>query len=187
MEYLRADAFGADDQTTRGEFATLLVKGLSLPINADNSQQAFFDVPYGTQTTTWDYEHLETAARAGIITGKIEGFFSPNLPITRQEAAVMIARAAKLKLDTNDDKLAGKLAKSYLDSGRIEYYARPAVQAVSGAKIMSGSPVTLQGAKKASFNFNPTGNMTRAEAGKIAVELFKKNKSTKDMFPKNFN
>lgn len=187
MDYLRADAFGADDQTTRGEFATLLVKGLSLPINADNSQQAFFDVPFGTKTTTWDYEHLETAARAGIITGKIEGFFSPNMPITRQEAAVMIARAAKLKLDTNDDKLGAKLAKSYLDSGKIEYYARPAVQAVTAAKIMSGSPVTLQGAKKASYNFNPTGNMTRAEAGKIAVELFKKNKSTKDMFPKNFN
>jgi hypothetical protein len=187
MEYLRADAFGADDQTTRGEFATLLVKGLSLPINASDSQQSFFDVPYGAKTITWDYEHLETAARAGIITGKIEGFFSPNLPITRQEAAVMIARAAKLKLDTNDDKLSAKLAKSYLDSGKIEYYARPAVQAVSGAKIMSGSPVTLQGAKKASFNFNPTSNMTRAEAAKIAIELFKKNKTTKDMFPKNFN
>lgn len=187
MEYLRADAFGADDQTTRGEFATLLVKGLSLPINADRSQQAFFDVSYGIGTTTWDYEHLETAARAGIITGKSEGFFSPNMPITRQEAAVMIARAAKLKLDSNDDKLSAKLAKSYLDSGRIEYYARPAVQAVSAAKIMSGSPVTIPGAKKASFNFNPTGNMTRAEAAKVAVELFKSNKSTKDMFPKNFN
>lgn len=187
MDYLRTDAFGADDQTTRGEFATLLVKGLSLPINASDSQQSFFDVPYGSKTTTWDYENLETAARAGIITGRTEGFFSPNAPITRQEAAVMIARAAKLKLDTNDDKLSAKLAKSYLDSGKIEYYARPAVQAVSAAKIMSGSPVTLQGAKKASFNFNPTSNMTRAEAGKIAVELFKKNKSTKDMFPKNFN
>ncbi len=52
---------------------------------------------------------------------------------------------------------------------------------------MSGSPVTLQGAKKPSYNFNPTGNLTRAEAGKIAVELFKANKSTKNMFPKNFN
>lgn len=187
MEYLRADAFGADDQTTRGEFATLLVKGLSLPINASDSQQSFFDVPYGSKTTTWDYEHLETAARAGIITGKIEGFFSPNLPITRQEAAVMIARASKLKLDSNDDKLKAKLSKTYLDSGRIEHYAQPAVQAVTAAKIMSGSPVTLPGAKKASFNFNPTSNMTRAEAAKIAVELLKANKSTKSMFPKNFN
>lgn len=187
MEYSRADTFGADDQTTRGEFATLLVKGLSLPINADDSQKAFFDVQNNVNATTWDYKHIETAARAGIITGKKEGFFAPTLPITRQEAAVMIARAVKLKLDTNDDKLAGKLAKTYLDSGKIEYYARPAVQAVTGAKIMSGNPITLQGQKKASFNFNPTGNMTRAEAGKIAVELFKVNKSTKAMFPKNFN
>ncbi|EES74763.1 hypothetical protein POTG_01043 [Paenibacillus sp. oral taxon 786 str. D14] len=184
MENLRADAFGADDQTTRGEFATLLVKGLSLPINADSSRQTFFDVPYGAKTATWDYEHLETAARAGIITGRTEGFFSPNMPITRQDAAVMIARALKLKLALNDDKLANSLAKSFLDYGQIDYYARPAVQAVVSAKIMSGSPITLPGAKKPSYNFNPGSYMTRAEAGKVTVELLKKSTS---LFPKNFS
>ncbi|AJS60387.1 S-layer homology domain-containing protein [Paenibacillus sp. IHBB 10380] len=184
MENLRVDTFGADDQTTRGEFATLLVKGLSLPITADEQQQTFFDVPYASQTATWDFDHIETAARAGIITGRTEGFFSPNMPITRQEAAVMISRALKLKLPANDSKLQATLSKSFLDSGKIEYYARPAVQAVSGAKIMSGDAITVAGAKKPSYNFNPTSNLTRAEAGKIAVELLKK---STDIFPKNFN
>ncbi|MNW54676.1 Endoglucanase precursor [compost metagenome] len=184
MEYLRSDAFGADDLTTRGEFATLLVKGLSLPLVPDDQKQTFFDVPYGAKTTTWDYRHLETAARAGIITGRTEGFFSPNMTITRQDAAVMIARALKLKLALNDQKLKDSMAKSFLDAGRIDYYALPAVQAVTKAKIMSGSPVTLPGAKKASYNFNPTSEMTRAEAGKIAVELLKKSTS---IFPKTFS
>ncbi|WMT40689.1 S-layer homology domain-containing protein [Paenibacillus sp. D2_2] len=185
MEALRADMFGADDQTTRGEFATLLVKGLNLPINADENQQTFFDVPYGSKTATWDFEHLETAARAGIITGRTEGFFSPNMPITRQDAAVMIARAMKsLKLPANDQKLKASLAKSFLDSGKMDYYALPAISAVTSAKIMSGTPVTLPGAKKPSYNFNPDSNMTRAEAGKIAVELLKK---TTSLFPKNFS
>lgn len=186
MQPLRADAFGADDQTTRGEFATLLVKGLNIPINADESQQTFFDVQFETKTTTWDFEHLETAARAGIITGRSEGFFYPNMPITREEAAVMIARAMKssLKLPINDQKLKDSLAKSFLDSGKMNYYALPAISAVTKAKIMSGSAVTLPGAKKASYNFNPASNMTRAEAAKITIELLKK---TTDIFPKNFS
>ncbi|GGH32871.1 S-layer homology domain-containing protein [Paenibacillus segetis] len=184
MEYLRSDAFGADDLTTRGEFATLLVKGLSLPLIPEDKKQTFFDVPFGAKTATWDYEHLETAARAGIITGRTEGFFSPNTTISRQDAAVMIARALKLKLSLNDAKLKSSVAKSFLDSGKIDYYALPAVEAVTKAKIMSGSPVTLPGAKKASFNFNPQSDMTRAEAGKIAVELLKK---STNIFPKNFS
>lgn len=186
MQPLRADAFGADDQTTRGEFATLLVKGLNIPINADESQQTFFDVQFETKTTTWDFEHLETAARAGIITGRSEGFFYPNMPITREEAAVMIARAMKssLKLPVNDQKLKDSLAKSFLDSGKMDYYALPAISAVTKAKIMSGSAITLPGAKKASYNFNPDSNMTRAEAAKITIELLKK---TTSIFPKNFS
>ncbi|WP_059050040.1 S-layer homology domain-containing protein [Paenibacillus senegalimassiliensis] len=183
MNRLRVDAFGADDQTTRGEFAALLVKGLSLPLNYEGTP-TFFDVGSTSGTTTWDYKYIETAARAGIITGRTEGFFSPNVPITRQDAAVMIARAADLKLAINDDKLKTNVTKSFLDGGSIDRYALPAVQAVTKAKIMSGSPVTLEGAKKPSYNFNPTSNMTRAEAGKIAVELFKKSTS---LFPKNLS
>ncbi|MGG6312633.1 S-layer homology domain-containing protein [Paenibacillus macerans] len=184
MPSLRADAFGSDDQTTRGEFATLLVKGLNIPLNYDVNEQTFFDISYPTSSTTWSFEHIETAARAGIVTGQTEGFFSPDMPITREQAAVMIARALKLKLSANDDKLNSDLAKNFIDSGSMDYYARPAIQAVTKAKIMSGSPSTLPGQKKPVYNFNPDGFLTRAEAGKIAVELLKK--STK-IFPKNLS
>lgn len=185
MDYLRSDAFGADDLTTRGEFATLLVKGLNLPlVKSDDKNQTFFDVPFGAKTATWDYRYLETAARAGIITGRTEGFFAPNSTINRQDAAVMISRALELKLSLNDQKLKDALSKSFMDSGKIDFYALPAVQAVTKAKIMSGSAVKLPGAKKESYNFNPTSEMTRAEAGKIAVELLKKSTG---IFPKNFS
>lgn len=184
MPSLRTDAFGTDDQTTRGEFATLLVKGLNLPLNYDINEQTFFDISYPTSSTTWSFETIETAARAGIVTGQTEGFFNPDLPITREQAAVMIARALKLKLSANDSKLNSSLAKSFVDSGSMDYYARPSIEAVTKAKIMSGSPSTLPGQKKPVYNFNPDGNLTRAEAGKIAVELLKK--STK-IFPKNLS
>ncbi|WP_019635593.1 S-layer homology domain-containing protein [Paenibacillus fonticola] len=179
----RSDAFGTDDRISRGEFATLLVKGLNLPLNYDDNQ-TFFDVSPDTGTNTWTYAHIETAARAGIISGVGDSYFGVGNDLTREQAAIMIARALELKLDANDTKLEASLSKTFLDSGRIDYYARPAVQAVYKAKIMSGTPVTVPGQKKSSLNFNPKSPMTRAEAGKIAVELLKK--STK-MFPKNLS
>ncbi|WP_136607157.1 S-layer homology domain-containing protein [Paenibacillus dokdonensis] len=184
MVNVQPNAFGADDLTTRGEFATLLVKGLNLPLNYDKKVQTYFDVVPDAKTDTWDFEHIETASRAGIITGMSEGNFGVLEPITREEAALMVSRALKLKLAANDTKLKSSLDKQFLDSGQISYYARPAVDAIVKAKIMAGQAVTLQGAKKPSYNFNPKSSMTRAEAGKIAVELFKK---SSQIFPKNLS
>lgn len=186
MKNLRGNSFGTDDRITRGEFATLLVKGLNIPLNYPSSHQnsTFTDVGPGAATETWSYKYIETAARAGIVTGTKEGEFSPYTPITREQAAVMISRALKLKLALNDDKLNSALAKSFTDSGSMDYYARPAIQAVSKAKIMNGIASTLPGQKKPTYSFNPKGYMTRAEAGKIAVELLKKSTS---IFPKTFN
>ncbi|MGR6546100.1 S-layer homology domain-containing protein [Paenibacillus tundrae] len=183
MAPLRFEQFGTDDRTSRGEFATLLVKGLNLPITSDN-RPTFTDVSTGTSSVAWDYDSIETAARAGIITGLTDGVFGPDRPLTREQAAVMIARALELKLAANDTKLKTALAKSFIDSGSMENYAGPAIQAVTKAKIMEGSPITVTGQSKQQFAFNPKGNLTRAEAGKIAVELLKK--STK-VFPKNLS
>ncbi|MBW4081687.1 S-layer homology domain-containing protein [Paenibacillus sp. S150] len=184
MNNLRSDAFGADDTTTRGEFATLLVKGLSIPLSYNTSQQTFFDIVPEAVSTTWDFKYIETAARAGIVTGLSDGFFGPDQPLTREQAAVMIARALKLKMSTNDAKLLTSLSKSFVDSGSMDFYSRPAIEAVSKAKIMEGSATTTTGSTKALYNFNPKGKLTRAEAGKIAVELLKKSTS---IFPKTFN
>ncbi|MFC3747544.1 S-layer homology domain-containing protein [Paenibacillus sp. GCM10012306] len=183
MNNLRFEQFGTDDQTTRGEFATLLVKGMNLPLNYDD-KKTYADLVPGASSITWDYAHIETAARAGIVTGLTDGVFGPDQPITREQAAVMIARALKLKLPANDQKLKDAVAKSFIDSGKIDSYALPAIQAVSAAKIMNGAAVNTPGQKKATFNFNPKSNMTRAEAGKILVELLKK---SSNIFPKNLS
>lgn len=189
MNKLYGDTFGTDDRISRGEFATLLVKGLNIPLNYPRgndaySKSSFQDVGPSARTETWSYEYIETAARAGIVTGTTEGAFSPYMPITREQAAVMIARALKLKLAVNDEKLNSTLAKAFVDSGSMDVYARPAIQAVNGAKIMTGTPNTLPGQKKPVYSFNPKGFMTRAEAGKITVELLKKSTA---IFPKNLS
>ena len=139
MNNLRFNAFGADDQTTRG-VCYPAGQRFDIPLNFTNTQ-TFSDVSPTTRSDTWDYASIETAAKAGIITGLSDGFFGVEDPITREQAAVMIARAMSMKLAANDSKLAGQLSKSFQDSSSIEYYARPSVQAISKAKIMEGSPV----------------------------------------------
>ena len=183
MNNLRYDEFGADDVITRGEFATLLVKALSLPLNYDDNN-TFTDILPGSSTPTWTYEHIETAARAGIVTGRSVGFFGSEIPIAREDVAVMIARALELKLPANDNKLVASLSKTYQDADDIDTYARPAVEAVYKAKIMTGSEITIPGTDKKGLNFYPKSPLTRAEAAAIVVRMLQR---TTKIFPKTFS
>lgn len=74
---------------TRAEFATIVVKGLGLvPVGTDK----FEDV----NSDDWYAPFVGAAAKYGIIKGISDTAFNPKGTVTRQEAAVMVARAAKL-------------------------------------------------------------------------------------------
>lgn len=74
---------------TRAEFAAIIIKGLGLkPGPAGN----FSDVKQGD----WFYGYVGAAYKYGIIYGVTKDKFNPDGFITRQEAAVMAARAAGL-------------------------------------------------------------------------------------------
>jgi hypothetical protein len=184
MPNLRFDTFGTDDLTTRGEFATMLVKSLNIPLNYDNNQ-TFFEIGPGARSLTWDYAHIETAARTGIVAGLDNRFFGADLKLTREQAATMIARALELKLAINDSKLSASLSKQYTDSSIFSYYSLPAIDAVTKAGVMVGKPNDLEaGQKKQTVRFDAIANLTRAEAGQIAVRLLQKYTKT---FPTNLN
>lgn len=79
---------------TRAQFATAIVGCLGLQPQKGNT---FADVP----VTAWYAEPVETAAAWGIVSGRSAEQFDPEGTISRQEAAVMVTRAAKLcGLDT---------------------------------------------------------------------------------------
>ena len=87
--------FDSENTMTRAEFATIIVKALGL--KGENSA-VFTDVKH----EDWFYEYVSTAYENGIINGVSEACFNPNGTITRQEAAVMICRSAKM-LGMNTD------------------------------------------------------------------------------------
>ncbi|WP_426450489.1 S-layer homology domain-containing protein [Paenibacillus sp. S-38] len=178
--------FLPDDAITRGEFVTLLVKVFDIPLtNPDTSnpdfQGTFGDVRKGVtlqnSINMYDYLHIEAGARAGIVRGTSQGLFLPNEAITRQDAAVMIARAAELKMGTDEAKVQASLDKLFTDSTdpKFSYYAKPAVEAVTKAGFIEGRPNTLlAGQTQLTNRFDPVDNITRAESAAIALRVLAK-------------
>ena len=87
---------------TRAEFAAIVTRALGL---AAKDTKAFTDVP----SSKWYAGYIGAANSSGIVNGVGGGKFNPDGTITRQEAAAMVARAAKLcGLDTSMDAGATK-------------------------------------------------------------------------------
>ena len=74
---------------TRAEFAAIVTRALGL---APKATDVFSDVAAGE----WYAGYIGTANKYGIVNGVGDGKFAPEGTITNQEAATMVARAAKL-------------------------------------------------------------------------------------------
>lgn len=170
--------FGAELKISRGEFATMLVKAMDLPINAgpfrsnretDPLEPTFIDVHPDFDEWNYEYRYIETAARAGIVRGKSTRAFYPEDSLTREEATIMIARALNLKLGSPEAAMLA-LGKSFTDGQQTGYYAAPSVLAVTKAKIMNGE-INDPSAKRPTYRFNPKGDLTRAEMAIITIRI----------------
>lgn len=83
------DSFDPDGNMTRAEFAAITVRALGL---SKKGNIRFTDV----SETDWYWDYVNTAYSFGIIKGVSDTSFNPNGTISREEAAVMVERAAKL-------------------------------------------------------------------------------------------
>ncbi len=112
-----------EKEITRAEYAKMLVTLLGLDIS--DSSVIFADVP----PSHWAAAVIAAASKAGFITGN-NGSFNPDDIITRQDAAIILARAAKLS-STNET--------TFIDNDSISDYARNAAAAVQEAGLMNGT------------------------------------------------
>lgn len=164
--------FGVYDIITRGEFAEIMVKALGIPLNYDPNNLTFYDVPnviIGGQL--YDYRYIETAFRSGIIKGLGPGTFNPTGSLTRQDAAVIIARAINAKVGSDQQAAQKALSKIFTDSTIIDYYAAPSVLSINKLGIVNGIPNDMvQGQTKQTYSFNPIAPLSRAESSKIAFK-----------------
>lgn len=161
--------------TTRADFAKMVVKGMGVPILAKvPNNPVFSDIP----ALGLDAEQnrcIATAAAYGIMRGDNNGKFNPTDPLTREEAAAVLANVAKLKLLDDQTKVNMGLDKLYADSDSISSWAGPAVMAVTQAKLMMGSPVNADDPAQGN-NFLPTNRLNYLESATMVYNLMKKNK-----------
>ncbi len=90
VQGVNKEQFLPEQDITRAEFAAILVRSLGLH-HADQSA-AFLDV----NQTDWFYEAAAIGSSYGLIQGFENGEFRPNQKITREEALVLLFRAANL-------------------------------------------------------------------------------------------
>ncbi|MBE0337519.1 S-layer homology domain-containing protein [Paenibacillus sp. 23TSA30-6] len=175
------NSFGPDSYIKRGEFTTMMVKGLQIPLNYSGAKH-FDDVSVSNAMSAdalYDYRYIETAARAGIVKGSQPRIFMPEDVITRQDAAVIIAKALNLKLETDHDKIMKNLSKTFKDADKIDYYAQASVLAIAKKGFITGSPVDASDPKKG-YMFNPTSLTLRGDAAIIVAKVM----ADKKLLPK---
>jgi len=156
--------FQPNQQITRGQFVTMLVKALKLPI----------DTSYQTQTNRRgakvsivfpdvlperaDYPYIMAAYKAGLAIGRGNGQFYVDSTISRDEAIVMLVRA----LGLTNLGLEPTPMTPFTDDNLIPSWAKKDIYAATRISIVRGD---------ARGNFNPATPVSKAEAAALVNRL----------------
>jgi hypothetical protein len=134
-------SFKPDNVVTRAEFVTMINNLFGF---VDEDIDMFTDV----SSDDWFYHNVNKAATAGIIKGS-NSMFRPQDMITRQEAAVVLARAFLLSADNE------YAYSMFNDRESISEWAIASVNALVESSYMNG---------RGNNQLDPLANLTRAEA-----------------------
>lgn len=141
-----AGSFKPQQATTRAEFVSAIVRALGL--KATGGASGFGDVP----AKAWYAADIAAAAKAGLISGVTAKSFAPDAKLTREQAAIVLARALKLKAT-------GQTALK--DEKQASAGAVASIQAV----LESGWMTAYAG------KFSPKAQLTREQAAVIAARI----------------
>lgn len=150
-----------DDTMTRAEFAAIVVRALGVP---QQSGQIFKDVA----ENDWFNIYVNTAYSYGIVNGVSATEFEPQGKITREEAATMVSRAAKLcgmEMITNEDGIRNTLAQfpDYITSSD---WAMASLAFCYNESIFDKDETEVK----------PTAKVTRAEVAQMLYNMLEKAK-----------
>ena len=131
--------YGPNQNMTRAQFVAIMNRAFP---DATRETGAVFD---DVNETDWFYSDV----MKGLVNGTGDGKFGPDLPISRQDACVLVVRY--MGGEATDEP-------NILDYDAVSDYAKEAVAIVIGSGIVGGYP---------DGTFRPNGNITRAEVASI--------------------
>lgn len=141
--------FQPDAPVSRAEFAALIQNIVKY---AEQGSNPFSDV----QKDQWFYEAVLKLNKAGVMEGA-DGKANPQQRVTRQEAAVLAARAFHMEATGS--------RTAFADDAAIAPWAKGAVSVLASRSILQGQP---------DGTFRPNADLTRAEAVALFDQLLAK-------------
>ncbi len=141
--------FRPDAPVTRAQFVAMLARVLRLAAPPNGAPAPFTDVPAGA----WYARYVAAAWAAGWIQGVSPTAFAPGSPVSREEMAVLVARALGL---------GGTAALPWTDAADVAPWAVAGVRAASAAGYLRGYP---------DGTFRPAADATRAEAAALLARV----------------
>ncbi|MBD2862231.1 RCC1 domain-containing protein [Paenibacillus oceani] len=141
--------FAPDADITRAEFTALLVRALGLSQNLGGQTSGFADVT----ENAWYMPAVEAAVNAGLVSGMSLGRFAPNERITREQMAVMLAKA--LSFAGKGGAMDRGAPVKFTDRASISTWAIDTVAQAVAAGIITGMP---------DGTYMPSEHATRAQA-----------------------
>lgn len=153
-----SESFRPKESITRAEFAQMIVEAFKLPKTSGNAE--FTDVAKGD----WYATPILTLANLGYVNGNPDGTFKPNAPITRQEAAKIMADiivrsgAETFKYDANGKKINVDIKTNFSDDDTIASWADESVLKLTTTNVNDKNNVIL--------NTTLSGAIITGDAGK---------------------
>lgn len=144
--------FDPDSTIKREEFLKMLMNVLEIPTS--DAESPFTDV----NDDSWFRGYVVGAKKKGICGGVGDNLFGTGMNITRQDMAVMLYNASKIR----NVELEKAQDISFDDLDDVSDYARDAVSALSNSGIIKGN----------NNRFLPNDSATRAEAAVMMYRLY---------------
>lgn len=135
-----------DNYITRAEFSTMVNRAFGYD---KTGPTPFRDVP----ENSWYAEDVGIAYNVGYIAGTSATTFSPNDNVTREQAALILARILMLQPQVGENTM-------FTDSRSMENWSRGYIASVAQQGLISGYP---------DGRFGPKDNLTRGQAAIILV------------------
>lgn len=162
-----------NDSVTRAEFIQMIANSFDLERPATGSPKIDFlehndtkGAPEGKIFTDvakddWYFTAVDWGSKAGVINGYEDGRFGVSESITRQDAAVILARVKEACSIVIDKKVS---VVEFGDASDIAQYSIDAVKELQQYGVISGYE---------DGTFHPMGNITRAEAVKLIYTMLR--------------
>lgn len=149
--------FRPQDPVLREELLKMLLEALQMDTGGAAAENAFQDVEPGA----WYETYVSAGVRLGVVKGMSEAEFGVGIPVSRQDAAVMIVRAAEA---AGKNFTVTQEPVQFFDEEQVDEYAKSAVKGLQRAGVVNGYE---------NGEFRPQSPITRAEASKMIYCLMK--------------